>query len=117
MLQAYPGRDPLSDVFSGKISLRKFRVMVENLPPKNPVARAVSGEWGDEEWMLWDISGRLRDLSIQLHNLFRGNSAALEPEYLPRPEASTGEHQELEKAAEHQMQDNLLKVLARPNPH
>ena len=32
LLQAYPGRDPLRDVLTGQISLRKFRVMVDHLP-------------------------------------------------------------------------------------
>lgn len=117
MLQAYPGRDPLKEILTGRITLRQFRIMVENLPPKGPVARALNGRWGDDDWMLFDISSRMRDLSAQLYNLFRGTSPPIEPAYLPKPEADSTEQPDMVLAEEKQMQDDLLKVLSRPNPH
>ena len=59
MLQAYPGRDPLADVLTGEISLRKFRVMVEHLPPENPLERSRTGQAGS---LLWNIHAKLTDI-------------------------------------------------------
>ena len=62
--------------------------MLEHLPPGSPWHRERAGTpWQDEDWMLHDISSRLRDLLVLTRNLWRGKNEppVKEPDYLPTP--------------------------------
>lgn len=72
LLQAYPGRDPLREVLTGQISLRKFRVMVDHLPPDNPLERSRTGQ----RPVLWNVEARLREI-------LKSFSPEMELSYLP----------------------------------
>ena len=88
LLQAYPGNDPVRDVLTGRISLRRFRVLVENLPPNNPLQRARGGPWAgsDQVALAYATESRLRELITLLLNLFRSkDEPGRDVEYLPRP--------------------------------
>ena len=82
-MQAYPGRDPIDEVLSGQISLRKFRVLVEHLPPDNPLERSRTGQAGS---LLWNVHAKLTDLDQHFcdANTPEGGQR-IEMYYLPRP--------------------------------
>lgn len=83
----YAPRDPLAEYLNGRVSFRQLRVMVEHLPPGSAVHRAANGPWGDQDWVLHDVSSRLRDLLVLTSNLNRPkNAAPRHPEYLPSPQ-------------------------------
>ena len=112
MLQAYPGSDPIRDVTTGRISLRRFRLMVENLPPGNPLYRARFGDWADSEALLYAVESRLRDLITLTGNINRrAGSPAREPEYLPRPLTPEEQRQEaLQRTYDDLMQQQLEQL-------
>lgn len=101
MLQAYPGSDPIRDVLTGTISLRRFRLMVEHLPPGNPLALARFGQrWSDTEALLWQVESRLRELLSLTYNVHRGvDQQPHETDYLPRPRTAGEEAQEAAQRA------------------
>lgn len=81
-MQAYPGRDPIDEVLSGRISLRKFRVMVEHLPPDNPLERSRTGQAGS---LLWNIHAKLVDLDKHFCDAHTPEGGQrIEAYYLPR---------------------------------
>lgn len=62
--------------------------MIEHLPPDSAWHRhRRETPWADSEWMLHDISSRLRDLNVLIGNVFRGKGApaAPPPKHLPHP--------------------------------
>ena len=68
------------------MSLRRFRLLVEHLPPGNALDRARFGRWGDDETLMYAVESRLRELIALTYNANRRHgSAPQEPEYLPRP--------------------------------
>lgn len=109
MLQAYPGSSPVRDVLTGRISLRQFRVMVEHLPPGNPLDRARSGHpWAgrDDVALLYEVESRLRELVVMLGNLFRAKGEPpREVPYLDRPLSA----EELERRAAQEAYDDLMQ--------
>ena len=93
------------------MSLRKLRVMLENLPPDNPLARAREGEWAGDVHaaLLYQIESRLRELVTDYRNVHReANSAALEVKYLPRP---LSPEEEAERAAQKAYDDLMQQQL------
>lgn len=67
-MQEYAPRDPLAEFLAGKITLRKLRVMIEHLPPDSAWHRHRSGPWSGQEWLLWNVESRLRELLVATHN-------------------------------------------------
>ena len=87
-------------MLDGTISLRRFRLMVEHLPPGNPLERARTGRWGDSEVLLWQIESRLRELQSLIFNVNRGkDQQPHETEYLPRPRPADEEAQDAAQRA------------------
>lgn len=88
MLQAYAPRDPLAEVLSGRITVRKFRVMVEHLPDGNVFQRAVAdAPWTSvTEQLLYHIESRVRDAIVANSNLWRSaKEPPIEASYLEPP--------------------------------
>ena len=106
MLQAYPGRDPIKDVLTGKITLRRFRVMLEHLPPDNPFERSRTGQAGS---LLWNIHAKLTELDKHFCDAHTPEGQQrIEAHYLPR--RTTPEEQaetEAQAEAEAQQQAEL----------
>lgn len=108
-MQAYPGRNPVMDVLSGKLSFRQFRLMVEHLPPGNVWERKASDGWSDVEWLSWHTEGRLRELITLLANAYRpkGTPALDVPGYLATP---GGGDRDPEAAATQAAYDNAMQA-------
>jgi len=53
---------------AGQISVRKFRVLVEHLPPGNALEVARNAGWPASTWALWQVESRLRDLFALTYN-------------------------------------------------
>ena len=106
LLQAYPGRDPIKDVLTGKITLRRFRVMLEHLPPDNPFERSRTGQAGS---LLWNIHAKLTELDKHFCDAHTPEGQQrIEAHYLPR--RTTPEEQaeaEAQAEAEPQQQAEL----------
>lgn len=118
-MQTYPGRDPLREVLLGKISVRKFRVMLQHLPPGNAAQRAIHGPWGDRESLLHSIDSRLAWLQASYYNSHvKEGVPPMEPVYLPTPDK---EHDADQRAYEQQVleqqRNEMQAALNRPNPH
>ena len=99
---------------NGGITLRKFRVMVENLPAGNPLEVARLG-WPASRWMDWQVESRLRELIALTYNIHRGkNAQAMKVDYAPRPETDDEREQaELQAAYDAQMQAEMDRLFDR----
>ena len=95
------------------MSLRRFRLLVENLPPGNPLQRARDGyPWSDAEQLLWQVESRVRELIILTANVYREKGAPpMEPTYLPRPlSPEEAEQQAAQRAYDDLMQRQLEEL-------
>lgn len=94
-------RSPVIDALRGRITVRQLRVMVENLAPDPAIQSALAGStWGDQPWMLHDLTTQLRALVAITFNINRPRGTApltLEP--LPHPTPSVEESITEEQAA------------------
>lgn len=99
------------EVLRGEISLRRFRLMVEHLPPGNPFELALAGSrWGDLMFLLWDTNSQLRDLGTMYVNAHRKGSP-IEPTYLDRPKSAAEVADEATQAAmDQEAQDELEEL-------
>ena len=120
-MQAYPGSgNPVIDALAGRISDRQLRVMLENLPPDNPVAWEYrdGDTWGETEWLLHDVSSALRALVTGYSNVHRAKGKPeRETEYLPTLRERLDKHRvSTDTRPREQVQaerDHLQAVLAR----
>lgn len=92
--------------------------MAEHLPPNNPAERELFGRWGEDLFMMHDISSSLRNLLVQNYNLHRGDAPAEEAVHLSYPgkdetKADTWEDPIVVQAE----RDHLQMVLNRSDPH
>lgn len=123
LLAAYPGRpNPIIQALCGELSVRELRVMLEHLPPGNAAQRELEGPWGDQEWLLYDVSSYLRYLRTDFFNANRGRQPPIrDTDLLPTPhDRHTGSGAPAETRSAEQVQaerDHLEAVLARKNPH
>lgn len=122
-MQAYPGQpNPVLAAIRGDISTRQLRVMVEHLPPDNPVAWHLGYRWGDIERLLHDISSQLRLYRADFYNAHRDPKKSRpmeEPELIPTPEEVAAREAEEDHRTPEQKQAeqaHLQLVLNRPNP-
>lgn len=91
------------------MSLRRFRALVENLPPGNALERARFGRWSDDQMLMWQVESRIRELLTLTANVYRSKgSQPHEPTYLERP--ATPDEQEL-AAAQKAYDDLMVKQL------
>lgn len=121
MLQTYPGRgNPVLDALEGTISLRQLRVMVEHLPPDNPVQREVNGNgWTEIHWLLHSIDSRQRELNVSYVNAHKGKGQQpSQPTYLPTPNQAPAANVDTRTPEQIQAERaHFEAVLNRPNPH
>ncbi|RZU61737.1 hypothetical protein [Zhihengliuella halotolerans] len=117
-MQTYPGRDPLAEALAGEITVRKFRVMLEHLPPANPVARELDSAWSQSEWLLWHIDSRVASLHAAFSSALRAKGAApVEPKFLDTPKSRADPAQKARIEQKHEAERaDLMSVLARPDP-
>lgn len=120
MLQHYPGQgNPVIKALQGKISPRELRVMLEHLPPGNPLSREFNGPWDNETVLLHAVANGLMRLNANYYNVHRQKGDKPEsPDYIENPnddyrddttpEASEAEQQQIKAEQEH-----LLQVLAK----
>lgn len=116
-MEVYAPRDPLEEYLAGKITLRKLRVMAENPSVVALVHRALGHRWDDQEYLLHDLTSRLRELVVITSNVNRAkDTPAADVEYIPRPETPGGESNTAAPEVNHEERANLLAVLARTSP-
>ena len=119
LLQFYAPRDPLAEVLSGAITLRKFRVMCEGIPtktPDSPLGRVLVGPYGNVEHLLHGILTTARNVHAVTYNSHRPKGAeAYRPEPIPLPEPTYWQRRaaKKERAKEKKSEDFLLSVIAR----
>lgn len=118
-MQAYAPRDPLEEVLTGRITLRKFRVMVEGLAADHtsPVGRKISGPWSDQHRLQLLAAQAVRNMEAMLANRWRTEgSQPVKPEPIPVP-ALTEWQREVQAAKKNPAHDaaeaDLLKVLGK----
>lgn len=95
--------------------MRRLRVLVEHLVPDGPLQEALGGTlWGEQEWLLHDISTHLRALTAMTHNVHRGASqppVTLEP--LPHPVAAGDDERQLVDEEQRQIEAHLTALMHR----
>lgn len=109
-MRHYPGLNPVLDALRGQITVRRLRVMVEQLPADRRVSEAVGNtEWLDDQWLLHDISSQLRRLNAAIATIFRPKGSP-EPtwEPLPTPRTDRGEPDEQQLQSESEL-DALIR--------
>lgn len=116
-MQAYPGRgNPILDALHGRISVRQLRVMIENLPPDNPVAWELRGDtWGEQERLLHDISSYIRaHRTDDLNRNRKKGSPEIEYKFYQTPQERQQEPVDTRTAEQVKVErDHLQQVLAR----
>lgn len=118
LLQLYAPRDPLAEVLHGEITLRQFRVMCDGVPrgPHSPAGRAISGPWGDLEWLAYAAASAARENVAVTHNVHRGqNSEPLRPDPIPKPEATPTQKAQAKRRRkkEREEEEYLLSVITQ----
>ena len=95
----------------GDITLRKFRLMVEHLPPGNVLEVARNG-WPESHWLAWQLDSRIRDLVGLTFNMNRGkDKPAMTVDYLPHPQTDEERERSAQQAAyEAQMQAEMDRL-------
>lgn len=84
MTTAYGG-DLIAAFWRGEISLRRLRVLVQNLPARGAVYRAVHGHsWHDLEYLLAQLLDDVRRLQVDVYRA-AGNTKARYGKPIKRP--------------------------------
>ena len=94
------------------MGLRRFRALVEALPPGNPLERARHGAWSDLELLLWSVDSRLRELVTLTANIHRkAGTPAHEVTYMDRPLSPEEDEQEQAQQAYDDLMQRQLEEL------
>jgi hypothetical protein len=87
-------------------------VLVEHLPPGNPLWRSRNGDWGQQEYLLHSVESRLRDLLTLTFNIHRKEDVSpKEVEYLPLPDTPEDEEQKRAQAEYDEIMRRQLEEL------
>lgn len=94
------------------MSLRRFTLLVEHLPPGNPLERARFGRWSDDQLLVWQVESRLRELLTLTSNIHRTKgSQPVEPTYMERPASPEEVEQQAIQAAYDDLMQRQLEQL------
>lgn len=114
---AYAPRDPISEYWQGKISVRALYTLIRYLPPDNAFSREYGQGWSEHEWLQADIGAALRDLQstiISTSPFVDQSSLDLEEivRPLPQPPAQRQVQQEVVKPRINQAERDSLMAIA-----